>query len=161
MQWQQALLLVALMRQTSVLPVVVPSRRRSVLVRRLGIGSRPDVVSISALISACEKAQQWQQALGFLAVIHRSAVLPNVISYIAAISACERGKQWQQALRLLALMQQTPVLPNVISCSAVVSACGSGQLWQQAASKASMASQPSSVPAKEASNGSRLCVFWR
>ena len=86
MQLQQALLLVALMRQTSVLPVVV---------------------SISASISACEKAQQWQQALGFLAVIHRSAVLPNVISYNAAISACERGKQWQQALRLLELMQQT------------------------------------------------------
>ena len=57
----------------------------------------------SAAISACDNGQQWQQALGLLAVMQQTAVLPNVISYNAAISACDNGRQWQQALGLLAM----------------------------------------------------------
>ena len=60
----------------------------------------PNVISYSAVIIACEKGQQWQQALGLLAVMQQTAVLPNRISYIAVISACEMGLLWQQALGL-------------------------------------------------------------
>ena len=52
----------------------------------------PNVISYNAVVSACEKGQQGQQALGLLAVMQRTAVLPNVISYSAAISACENGQ---------------------------------------------------------------------
>ena len=43
------------------------------------------------VISACEKVQQWQQALGLLAVMQQTCVLLGVISYSAVISACEKG----------------------------------------------------------------------
>ena len=51
----------------------------------------PDVISYNAAISACEKGQQWQQALSVLAEMQQTAVLPYVISYNAAISACDAG----------------------------------------------------------------------
>ena len=81
----------------------------------------------SAAISACEKGQQWQQALSLLAVMHQTFALPEVTSYSAVISACEKGQRWQQALCLLALMHYTAILPNVISLSAAISACEKGQ----------------------------------
>ena len=48
----------------------------------------PNVISLSAAISACEKGQQWQQALGLLALVQQTCILPGVISYSAVISAC-------------------------------------------------------------------------
>ena len=81
----------------------------------------------SAAISACEKGQQWQQALSLLAVMHQTFALPEVTSYSAVISACEKDQRWQQALGLLELMLQTRVLPGVISCSSVISASEKGQ----------------------------------
>ena len=65
----------------------------------------PGVISHSAVISACEKDQQWQQAFGLLELMHQTRVLLGVISYSAVISACEKGQRWQQALGVLAAMQ--------------------------------------------------------
>ena len=50
-------------------------------------------VSYNAAISACEKGQQWQRALGLLAAMPAAGVVANVVSYNAAISACESGRQ--------------------------------------------------------------------
>ena len=69
-QRQQALGLLAVMRQTCFLP---------------------GVISYSAVISACEKDQQWQRALGLLELMQQTRVLPGVISYSAVFSACETG----------------------------------------------------------------------
>ena len=80
---------------------------------------------------ACEKDQQWQQALGLLAVMQKSAILPNVISYNAVVSACEIGHQGPQALSLLAVLQRTAGLPNGISFLAAISAFEKGTQWQQ------------------------------
>ena len=75
---------------------------------------------------ACEKDQQWQQALGLLAVMQKSAILPNVISYNAVVSASEKGHQGPQALSLLAVLQRTAGLPNGISFLAAISAFEKG-----------------------------------
>ena len=56
-----------------------------------------DVILYSAVISACEKSQQWQQALGLFALMQQTDVLPDVMSYNATISAVGNGQQWQQA----------------------------------------------------------------
>ncbi len=63
-------------------------------------GLVPNVITYNAAISACEKGEQWQKALGILAVMPEAGLVPNVITYNAAISACEKGQQWQQALGL-------------------------------------------------------------
>ncbi len=52
----------------------------------------PDVVSHSAVISACEKRKHWEEALRLLQeMLHRS-LTPSVVSYNVVISACEKGK---------------------------------------------------------------------
>jgi len=51
------------------------------------------VSSYSSAISACEKGQQWEQALNLLPEMRRSWLEPNVISYSSAISACEKGRK--------------------------------------------------------------------
>ena len=51
--------------------------------------------SYIAVIKACEKGQQWHQALGLLASMQQIAVLRNVSSYSAVVSACDKCLQWQ------------------------------------------------------------------
>ena len=78
-----------------------PAQPRSVLVRSVSHGSLaslgidaavsvlPNVISCSAVISACGIGQHRQQALDTLKVMRQTAVLPNAISYSAVINACE------------------------------------------------------------------------
>ena len=65
-------------------------------------------------ISAREKRDQWQQALGLPGSLD---VFPNSVTYSAAISACEKGEQWQQALDLFVAKQSVELLPDVITCN--------------------------------------------
>ena len=74
----------------------------------------PDVISYSAVISACEKGEQWQRALSLLSEMRGVKLAPNVISYSAGISACEKGEQWQRALALLSEMWEVKLKPDVI-----------------------------------------------
>ncbi|CAK0874049.1 unnamed protein product [Prorocentrum cordatum] len=75
----------------------------------------PNVISYSAGISACEKGEQWQQALALLSDMWEAKLEPNVISYNAGISACEKGEQWHRALALLSEMREAKLEPDVIS----------------------------------------------
>jgi len=58
-QWQQALELLAEMQAQ---------------------GLEPDVITYSAAISACEKAEQWERALVLLTTIPQSNLEPSAIS---------------------------------------------------------------------------------
>ena len=54
---------------------------------------QPEVISCSAMISACEKGAQWEAALGFLLEMPRGSLQPELFSFDTAISACEKGMQ--------------------------------------------------------------------
>ena len=60
----------------------------------------PDIILHNALISACEKGHQLEQALGIFRGMQQQGGAPNVITYSALISACEKGHQLEQALKL-------------------------------------------------------------
>ena len=51
----------------------------------------PNVISCSAVVSACGIGLLCQQALDTLTVMLQTEVLPNVISYSAGINAFEKG----------------------------------------------------------------------
>ena len=67
---------------------------------------RPNVLSYSAAISACEKASEAQVALALLQQAEATSLQPDIIMCNAAISACEKAADWQEALALLRRAQQ-------------------------------------------------------
>ena len=79
-----------------------------------------DVYSYSAVISACEKGNQWQQALNLFEEMPKATVAADVISYSATISACEKGGQWQQALNLFEALPRAKLLPNIVTYNALL-----------------------------------------
>ena len=52
---------------------------------------KPNLVSYSALISACEKGQEMRRAFDVCAAMLRQAMKPSTVSFNALISACEKG----------------------------------------------------------------------
>lgn len=66
-------------------------------------------------MSACEKGQQWERALGLLQGMARHLLTLDVVSWSAAITACEKGQQWEAALGLLQEMVQLLSKPNLVS----------------------------------------------
>ena len=50
-----------------------------------------DVISYSALISACEKGSQWPLALDLFQSMKFAVVDPNNYSFSAAIISCQKG----------------------------------------------------------------------
>jgi len=56
-------------------------------------GLIPNVITYSALISACEKSYQVEKAFGLFETMQRQGVVPNEITYSALITACERCSQ--------------------------------------------------------------------
>ena len=62
------------------------------LVREMpGRRLKPEVISYSASISACEKGLQWVRALSLVREMPSRRLELEVISYGASISACEKG----------------------------------------------------------------------
>ena len=59
-----------------------------------------------AAISACEKGEQWQQALDLFVAEQSVKLLPDVITCIASISARVKREQWQQAAFVTAFTGQ-------------------------------------------------------
>lgn len=54
----------------------------------LTTGCERSVITYSALISACEKAGQWQLALNLFNEMLKDKCEPNVITYNSLITAC-------------------------------------------------------------------------
>jgi pentatricopeptide repeat domain-containing protein 1 len=57
-------------------------------------------VTFNALISACEKGGQWQEALAVLEFMRRCGSKPDTVTYNSLISACEKGSQWAVAIKV-------------------------------------------------------------
>ena len=91
-----------------------------------------NVVTYTAVISACESGGQWQQALLLLFEMEDVKVLPNIVSYSATISSCEKALRWQLVFFLLARLQSKDLQPNLITYNAVISACEKVGRWREA-----------------------------
>ena len=55
------------------------------------------VITFSSLISACEKAGNWQMAVRFFEQMHEERCLPNTVTFNSLITACAQGVPWSTA----------------------------------------------------------------
>ena len=56
-------------------------------------GVTPNAITYNALISACGKGKQPEQALNVFEAMVQQGVVPDATTYNALISACEKAKQ--------------------------------------------------------------------
>ena len=56
-------------------------------------GVVPDSITYNALISACEKGEQFEKALAVFSALERQGVVPDAMTCNALLSACEKGSQ--------------------------------------------------------------------
>eukprot|EP00439_Symbiodinium_sp_Y106_P085581 s278_g29.t1 len=108
---------------------VYPSIYQSI---NLSSHASQDRITYNAAISACEKSQEWQQALILLGQAERQRMQLGIISYNAAISACDKGGQWELALHLLYEAVWKRLRPQLTSYNAAASACAKELRWYEA-----------------------------
>ena len=92
----------------------------------------PNVVCFSAAMSACGRAEMWQQALALLFLMLEEMVMPDAVGFNSAISACEKGGQWLVALELLQMMPNTTLKATNVSYNSAISACEKNGCWEWA-----------------------------
>ncbi|CAE8711501.1 unnamed protein product, partial [Polarella glacialis] len=82
---------------------------------------RPDVVTYSSVVAACNRAARWEMALLAVTKMRRASVLPNLVSVCAAMGACLKGRQWKETLQLFSGLRD--VLPKTAAPNAVAYTC--------------------------------------
>eukprot|EP00435_Cladocopium_sp_Y103_P056528 s858_g19.t1 len=87
----------------------------------LGAGS--SLVHTNAVISACSKAKQWQQALALLV----DSPLRDAVSLAAALGA---KPPWRQVLQLLQAAERWQLRSDEIVASAAISSCSHRYQWE-------------------------------
>ncbi len=95
-------------------------------------GIKPNVITYTAVISACKKGGKAEEALEIFNKMLDAAITPNVITYSAVISACEKGGKAEEALEIFNKMLDAGIKPDVITYNAVISACEKGGKAEEA-----------------------------
>ena len=88
---------------------------------------KPNIISCSASISACEKGAKWERTVELLGQMREFVLKPDMFSDSAAMSACRKRDKWDRTFELLKKMRERGLKPDVISCSAALLArykCG-------------------------------------
>eukprot|EP00435_Cladocopium_sp_Y103_P032771 s2571_g8.t1 len=67
---------------------------------------QPDVFTLSACLTACQRSTQWILALQKLRHFQRMAIEPDQVAYGSAIASCAEGPGWPYALHLADAMTQ-------------------------------------------------------
>ena len=130
--WRYAYCMTFLQHAAHLTPFV--SIRRSVPVKKAGkwrsalqlffscfMHVRRDTISLNAVLSACEKAGQWQMASHLLQSVALQKIEADTVSYNAVVASCEDGK-WEFALALLCDMLAASLLPDRVTYNAAISA---------------------------------------
>ena len=72
----------------------------------------------NACVSACQRAQRWEEAVHLFESIEQ----PDVVSFNAAMAAWAESGQWQQASRLFEALRQRKLKPSTASFNSCITA---------------------------------------
>ncbi|GAB5035105.1 Hypothetical protein NocV09_02301200 [Nannochloropsis oceanica] len=90
-------------------------------------GIKPDTVTYTAAISACERSSNCSAALSLLDLMKQDGAKPNHWTYSAAISACGHGGRLDEASRLWGEMRAGGLKPTLVVYNTMLSACERGR----------------------------------
>ncbi|CAJ1393494.1 unnamed protein product [Effrenium voratum] len=86
----------------------------------------PDVVSFSAVASACDRAGRWESAVRLFEELQELSTVPNMVFCSHAIGACATCSAWRPALQLLQQAEDLGLEVDVVACTATLEACCQG-----------------------------------
>lgn len=88
-------------------------------------GCERSVITYSTLISACEKAGEWELALQLFGRMPQDGVRPNTITFNSLITACAQGAATQARARARVWCV---VWARSVCRSSLVTACACGRM---------------------------------
>eukprot|EP00435_Cladocopium_sp_Y103_P015734 s3729_g3.t2 len=97
--------------------------------------SLPNVITYSAVASACDVALKWRAtALLLNAAATRRVGVLNSILHNVAISSCERSTQWEHALHAFEQLENSTAsdTADLTSCNIAISVCEKSAQWREA-----------------------------
>ena len=92
--------------------------------------SQEDVITLSAVLSAFQKADQWESAFTQLGMMLLGQVQPNTFSLNSVISSCDGS--WQQPLSMLATPRFQELNDEISYNSVMMSICEEVLQWTKA-----------------------------
>ena len=97
-------------------------------------GPAPDIISVNAVLSACEKCGRWEQAFSVCTAARARQLSLNVVSYNSLISALTAGQTWQTGAQreqeLFEEMRSAFVLPDVVTYNSLMTCCIRRKDWE-------------------------------
>lgn len=94
--------------------------------------ARPDVITFSSAMAACEKGSSWRRSLDLLSSMHFAKLQPDNFSYSSVISACASAARWALACSVFEGMLSSSVCADLVSFCSLIKALDAGQQWQSA-----------------------------
>eukprot|EP00929_Paragymnodinium_shiwhaense_P028303 TRINITY_DN16431_c0_g1_i1.p1 TRINITY_DN16431_c0_g1~~TRINITY_DN16431_c0_g1_i1.p1 ORF type:complete len:739 (+),score=69.95 TRINITY_DN16431_c0_g1_i1:183-2399(+) len=88
-----------------------------------------DTVVNNGVISSCDKARCWVNAVAQLQSIALQGLQATVVSYSAVASSFVESSAWRKGLRLVEQASSTQVQVNAVMYNPVVNSCGRSAAW--------------------------------
>eukprot|EP00438_Fugacium_kawagutii_P029542 Skav200281 [mRNA] locus=scaffold718:140922:152155:- [translate_table: standard] len=85
-----------------------------------------NTVILGAAVSACDKAQKWQEALHLLHQMALNNLVPDSIAATAALSSCAGAGQWELALAFFNQICMWKLTIDEVMYSCCIKACAKG-----------------------------------
>lgn len=96
---------------------------------RSGHLARPDVISYTTAVIACEKGGNWEAALKTFACLLAERLRPDQRCLSAVLSACASGHLWALALDFIANPESLKPPLDVVCYNGAISACAKAMQW--------------------------------
>ena len=87
---------------------------------------RPDVVTYTTALDACNATQDWRSALELVREAEESRVELGTLAYSKAIGALSQGRKWREACELLSRISKRDLPHNPRTVNLALAACADG-----------------------------------
>ena len=143
-QWKLALRLLVESRDVGVVPDAISY---SSVITACGYAKQPvtakrifdsmaesirDTGAFNAMLTAYERAGEWQEALALFREMGTHTCAPDSKSYTIVMMACGHARQWQKCLDLYGEMQRAGVPRDTITYNTMISALQNAGQWSEA-----------------------------
>jgi pentatricopeptide repeat domain-containing protein 1 len=93
--------------------------------------NQPTVATFNALVTACDKSEQWPRAVEVFEQMKAVGVQPDVYSFVALIRALGNGAEWERMESAFEQMKAAGVQPSLDTYSILIAAFGKGGHWER------------------------------